>query len=158
MSHDEWRVLGWDKSCRASVRSPAGIAANNVKFCPGLLQKHAPEARILVWSDMFDPHHNARDRYYLVNGDLSGSWNGLDPSVTVMNWNFGQRDKSLRFFSERGHHQIIAGFYDAPLENAARWLESARDIPNIDGFMYTTWRNDYSKLEELACLLDEHSF
>jgi hypothetical protein len=107
---------------------------------------------------MFDPHHNAVDDYYLVNGSLSGSWQGLHQSVTVMNWNFGQREKSLRFFAQHGNHQIIAGFYDEPLENVSLWLETARGVPNIDGFMYTTWRSDYSKLEEAARLLDSLDF
>jgi hypothetical protein len=75
-----------------------------------------------------------------------------------MNWNFGKREKSLNFFATRGNRQIIAGFYDEPLENITFWLESARKVPNIDGFMYTTWKNDYSKLEEAARLLDAQGF
>jgi len=71
MSHDEWRVLGWDESCRRSGRSPAEIAAANVRLCTDLLQKLAPDTRTLVWNDMFDPHHNARDEYYLVSRALS---------------------------------------------------------------------------------------
>ena len=118
-----------------------------------LLRNAAPDARILVWSDMFDPHHNAIDNYYLVNGSLKGSWEGLDRSVTIMNWNFGHRDESLAFFAQRGHHQIIAGFYDGPLDEVGRWLDSARPVSNIDGFMYTTWRQDYSQLEAVARLL-----
>jgi hypothetical protein len=102
MSHDEWRVLGWDESCRKSGRSSAEIAAHNLKFCSDLLRKTAPKARILVWNDMFDRHHNAVENYYLVKGSRVGAWKGLDPSVTVMNWNFGQREKSLKFFAVRG--------------------------------------------------------
>jgi hypothetical protein len=158
MSHDEWRVLGWDESCRKSGRSPAQIAAENLRFCTRLLQETAPDSRILVWNDMFDPHHNAVEEYYLVNGSLACSWQGLHQSVTVMNWNFGKREKSLNFFATRGNRQIIAGFYDEPLENITLWLESARKVPNIDGFMYTTWKNDYSKLEEAARLLDAQGF
>lgn len=156
MSHDEWRVIGWDESC--AKRSPGRIAADNLRFCTDLLRKTAPTSRILVWSDMFDPHHNAVKQYYLANGSLEGSWDGLDPSVTVMNWNFGKRKESLGFFSGRGNHQIIAGFYDAPLENVSRWLDSAKDIDHIDGFMYTTWKQDYSKLEEVSKLLDASKF
>jgi len=158
MSHDEWRVIGWDDSCRKSGRTPGRIAAENLRFCTNLLRKAAPGTRTLVWSDMFDPHHNAVADYYLANGPLTESWQGLDPDVTVMNWNFGQREKSLMFFASRGNHQIIAGNYDEPLENVTRWLESARNIPKVDGFMYTTWRQDYSKLEEVSKLLDSHGF
>lgn len=158
MGHDEWRVLGWDESCRKSGRTPGRIAADNLRFCTRLLREAAPGARVLVWSDMFDPHHNAVNDYYLVNGPLEGAWEGLDPSVTVMNWNFGRREKSLRFFAARGNHQIIAGFYDEPVENVTRWIEAAGNIPDIDGFMYTTWKQDYSKLEQVARTLDAAGF
>jgi hypothetical protein len=158
MSHDEWRVLGWDESCRKSGRTPGEIAANNLRFCTRLLRDTAPDSRILVWSDMFDPHHNAVADYYLVNGSLDGAWKGLDPAVSVVNWNFDKREKSLMFFSQRGNHQIIAGYYDGPLENVTRWVESARNIPKVDGFMYTTWRNDFTKLEEVSRLLDSSRF
>jgi hypothetical protein len=153
MSHDEWRVLGWDESCRKSGLTPGGIAAKNVRFCTGLLESAAPGGRILVWNDMFDPHHNALKDYYLVNGTLEGSWEGLDARVEIMNWNFGKRDESLAFFAKRGHSQVIAGFYDEPLGNISRWLDSAAQVKGVKGFMYTTWRNDYSKLEEVAAIL-----
>jgi hypothetical protein len=39
-----------------------------------------------------------------------------------------------------------------------RWLESARDVPGVDGFMFSTWRGDYSKLEEVAKILDANGF
>lgn len=158
MSHDEWRVVGWDDSCGRSARTPGQIAAENLRFCTGLLRQASPAGRALVWSDMFDPYHNAVKDYYLANGSFEGSWDGLDASVTVMNWNFGKRNESLKFFSDRGNHQILAGFYDESLENVTRWLESAKAVRNIDGFMYTTWKQDYSKLEEVSKLLETADF
>jgi hypothetical protein len=72
-----------------------------------------------------------------------------------MNWNFGQRDESLAFFAKRGHPQVIAGYYDGPLEDVRAWLDSAAKVKDVKGFMYTTWRNDYSKLEEVAAILEK---
>lgn len=158
MSHDEWRVVGWDESCRKSGRTPGQIAAENLRFCTQTLRKAAPEARILVWNDMFDPHHNAVANYYLANGSLTDSWQGLDPNITVMNWNFAKREKSLMFFAARGNHQIVAAYYDEPIENIGKWIESAKIIPGIDGLMYTTWKNDFSKLEEVSHRLDTTGF
>lgn len=152
MSHDEWRVLGWDDSCGG--RSAGKIAAENLRFCTGILRDLAPGGRILVWNDMFDPHHNAVKDYYLVRDSLEGSWDGLDPKVEIMNWNFGHRNESLAFFEARGNPQVIAGFYDEPLENVAAWVESAARTKGVKGFMYTTWRNDYSQLEAVAGILD----
>jgi len=153
MAHDEWRIMGWDESCVKSKLTPGGIAAKNVRFCSGLLEKSAPGGRILVWNDMFDPHHNAVKDYYLVNGTLAGSWEGLAPAVQIMNWNHGKRDESLAFFAGRGHSQVIAGFYDERLANVSSWLVSAAKVKNVKGFMYTTWRNDYSNLEAVAKIL-----
>ena len=41
---------------------------------------------------MFDPNHNATPTYqydYPVEGDLTGSWLGLQPGFIIMNWNLG---------------------------------------------------------------------
>ncbi len=101
---------------------------------------------------MFDPHHNAVDNYYLVNGDLSGAWEGLSRDVLVMNWNFGVREESLKFFADRGHQQILAGYYDTDAGQIGRWLETVRrlKIPGVRGAMYTTWRQNYAELREFA--------
>ena len=152
MSHDEWRVLGWDRAC-GKGKTPGQIAAANARMCTSNLKEIAPGKRILVWSDVFDPHHNAVKEYYLVNGSLEGSWEGLSPEVEVMNWNFGKRSESLAFFSKRGHSQLIAGYYDDAIANVVAWLDAAKDTEKVKGFMYTTWRNDYSKLEEVAGIL-----
>jgi len=155
MAHDEWRVLGWDHSCRRSGLSPGGIVAKNARFCSGVLRAKVPGGRILVWSDMFDPFHNAVDHYYLVNGSMADSWKGLEPEVDIMNWNFGKRDQSLAFFAAQGHRQVLAGFYDEPVDHVGQWLASAAKTKNVRGFMYTTWRGDYSHLEEVAAILEK---
>jgi hypothetical protein len=99
---------------------------------------------------MFDPYHNAVEGpYYLVNGPWTGSWEGLDKDVTIVNWNYGRRDESLKFFADRGHKQIIAGYYDGS-QDTRKWLESADKVKGVEGIMYTTWQNDFDHLEEFA--------
>jgi hypothetical protein len=119
----------------------------------------APEARLYVWSDMFDPNHNAvPGPYYLVNGPFTGSWEGLPENVTVMNWNSDRKEKSLKFFAERGNPQIIAGYYDGPPERLREWFAAVKSVPgSVQGVMYTTWRGDYSQLEKFGALIDELS-
>jgi hypothetical protein len=101
---------------------------------------------------MFDPNHNAREGYYLVNNSFAGSWEGLDPEITVMKWGEPEKAaKSLAFFSRRVKRIMIAGFYDEDVEtNRALWAGALGEAPNVVGVMYTTWRGDYSKLEEFA--------
>lgn len=154
MSHDEWRVLGWDESCRRRGLNAGEIVADNARKCVAWLRGVSPGGRILVWSDMFDPHHNAVENYYLVRGDLRGAWEGLEKDVIIMNWNFGQRAKSLEFFAERGHQQILAGYYDAGPEQIGDWLETARKFPGVLGVMYTTWQRNFSDLQAFAREVD----
>jgi len=151
MSHDELRVLNWDKSCSDRNLKPGAILADNIRRCTALLQG----VEAYVWNDMFDPYHNAHDNYFLVHGDMTGSWEGLDPRVTIVNWNFGKRDKSLRFFAGRGHKQVIAGYYDGDVAQIRQWLDSTRGVPGITGVMYTTWEQKYADLETFARLVRE---
>ena len=58
-----------------------------------------PQAKRCIWSDMFDPHHNAVKDFYLVNGNLSGSWEGLPKDTIIMNWNSGKPAPSLKHFA-----------------------------------------------------------
>ena len=149
MSHDEFRCCNWDDSCQRRRQTPGEMLAENLRACTKLV---TPQ-QAYVWSDMFDPYHNAvKGPYYLVNGPWSGSWEGLDKDVVVMNWNYGKRDESLKFFADRGNKQVIAGFYDGPMSDWKNWLASAAKVPGIVGYMYTTWRHDYGQLEEFARL------
>jgi hypothetical protein len=158
MSHDEWRVLGWDESFQRTGKTAGQVVADNVRFCTDYLKTLRRDRRVFVWSDMFDPHHNAVDNYYLVNGDLSGSWEGLSRDVVVVNWNFGVRDESLKFFAERGHRQLLAGYYDADAQQIGRWLDTVRSqrIEGVVGVMYTTWKQDYSHLREFAEVVNRY--
>lgn len=148
MSHDEIRVANWCRACQERKLTPGQLLADNVRRCVKIIEDLNPKAEIVVWSDMFDPHHNAVDKYYLVNGPLTGSWEGLPRRVIIANWNAGKGAQSLKWFAERGHEQIIAGYYDGDLGNLRRWNAAAQDVPNLRGFMYTTWQHRYQHLEE----------
>ena len=39
-----------------------------------------PGRELWIWDDMFNPHHNAHDGYFLINGTVAGSWEGI-PAV-----------------------------------------------------------------------------
>ena len=147
MSHDEIRVFNQCGACRARNLDAGAMLAENVQTCIGLLREVNPEGRIYVWSDMFDPHHNAKKDYYLVQGDYAGSWEGVDQDVTIVPWYFEKREESLKFFADRGHRQVIAGYYDANPEQIRDWIGAASPHDGVEAVMYTTWRNDFSNLE-----------
>ena len=150
MSHDEIRVLNWCEACQKRGLDAGALLADNVRTCVKILREVNPAGRIYVWSDMFDPNHNAHRNYYLVRGDLSGSWEGLDKDVVIVPWYFEKRAVSLKFFAERGHRQIIAGYYDHNPAQIAEWLLAAMAVRGVDGVMYTTWRREFKDLERFA--------
>jgi len=118
------------------------------------LRRYLPALQVYVWSDMFDPHHNARPAYYLVQGDFTGSWKHLPRDVVVAVWGGQPRPQSLQFFAREGLATLVACYYDAEdLQDVQRWLESARNLPGLRGFMYTPWTRKYDLLPQFARLL-----
>lgn len=159
MAHDELRVAGWCETC-SKAGTTGKILAEHIKRCTDLIKSISPEAEILVWSDMFDPYHNAKQYpYYLCKTSFDNSWEGLDKSVIIMNWNSGKRDDSLSFFAQRGHRQIIAGYYDSQNVKARldEWLNSADKVDGVVGVMYTTWRDYYGDMKSFyESLITDH--
>ncbi len=156
MSHDEIRVMNWCAACEARGITPGAMLADNMKRCIAILRDVNPGGRIYVWNDMFDPNHNAvPGPYYLVNGPLTGSWEGLDKDVIILPWYFEKRAESLKFFADRGNKQVIAGYYDENPAKVADWLAAAKQVPgSVLGVMYTTWKNDYSNIEKFSAAID----
>jgi len=156
MSHDEIRCQGWDKSCADTKKTPGQILADNAKKCVDILHEIDPGKPIYVWSDMFDPFHNAGKTgwYYLVKGEGAwyGSWEGLDSSVIIVNWNSDneKRVDSMKHFAGRGHKQILAGYYDSDPKNITPWLRDSISVDGVIGVMYTTWRSYYGDLEDFT--------
>ena len=158
MSHDEIRDGGWDDSCSRRKLTTGQILADNVAKCSAIIQKADPGKPIMTWNDMFDPFHNAKKegRMYLAKGEgpWYGSWEGLPASVIVLNWHNNKED-SLKFFSDRGNPQVLAGYYDQDPKRIVAWLEMASKVKGVQGVMYTTWKNDYSKIDQFMTHVKE---
>lgn len=157
MSHDEIRQMDSCASCRARNIDPGQLLAWSFQRTVNDLKDLGP---LYVWSDMFDPHHNAHDHFYFVEGNIAGSWRGVPREVTIMNWNLARLTSSLTWFSGDDprqpvpHRQVIAGFYDPDNHDGAaaarREMGRATGIPGVVGMMYTTWRDNYSQLDSYA--------
>ena len=59
-------------------------------------------------------------------------------------------DKSLPWFADRGHHQLLAGYYDAPPEHILDWLKSARGVPGIDAALQSTTRENNDAIQNAS--------
>jgi hypothetical protein len=153
LQHDEIRHLGWDNSCVSTGKTPGQILADNISKCMAIIEKTDPGKPVFVWSDMFDPHHNARQTeengqpfiMYLVkgHGPWHGSWEGMPPQLGVMNWN-NNNTQSVAFFSGRGQQQILS--HNNP-ERIVQWLKDSGQQKGVVGVMFTNWERDYSRLE-----------
>ena len=152
MSHDELRVMNQCALCRSKQMTPGELLAWNVRQAAQIIREVRPDAEIWVWSDMFDPMHNAVEHYYAVNGPLTGSWKGLDKDVGVVNWHGGLKGKNCKFFAELGLRQILSGYYDGDEDGngIATWLENTRGVQGIVGAMYTTWEDKYGAMDRWA--------
>jgi hypothetical protein len=152
MSHDEMRVMNQCALCQSQHMTPGELLARNVHQAAQIIRDLRPDAEIWVWNDMFDPMHNAVAHYYAVNGPLTGSWNGLDPGIGILNWHGGLKGKNCKFFADRGLRQILCGYYDGDEDGSAivQWLHNTAQIPGIVGVMYTTWEDKYGAMDAWA--------
>ena len=148
--HTEVRTGGWEPDQVGNYRDTGEVLAAHIAEVTNRVDTLTGKKPLVVWSDMFNPHQNAVERYYHVNNTLEGSWLGLPTSVRVVNWSFWNwevdvgsvpiRRESLRFFEERGHEQIIAGYYDEDvIDNYEGWMAAADGVSNVTGVMFTSW-------------------
>jgi hypothetical protein len=156
--YDEMRNMDSTASAKALNMTPAQLLDWHFNQTYSVFRALKPQAPIYVWGDMFDPNMNAVNNYYVVEGDLTGSWTGLPADVIVMNWNLGALNTSAAWFAGKNpqwpvaHQQVIAGYYDSGNGGMAATSELAQvsGIPGVVGLMYTTFSDDYSQLAAFA--------
>jgi len=82
-----------------------------------------------------------------VEGDYTGSWKHVPRDLKIAVWGGAPREKSLKFFADQGFEILVACYYDAAdLNEVKGWLEAARGMTCVRGFMYTPWQRKYELL------------
>jgi hypothetical protein len=152
LNMDEVRMGG---TCRACAGRDLGeLLGQCVTKQSEILRHHLPGVQIYIWSDMFDPNHNAHGNYYLARGDFTGSWRHVPKDLVMAIWGGAPRPESVRFFAEQGFPMLLACYYDADnLDDVTGWLKLARATPAVRGLMYTPWEKKYSLLPAFGDLL-----
>ncbi|MGX9713421.1 hypothetical protein ACWYXJ_04060 [Janthinobacterium lividum] len=167
INYDEWRIMNWDPSCQYA--SAGAYLAGTMTAMQAMLKEVNPGVELYVWNDMFDPDMNAIDKYFMVNGSLTGAAEGIHPDTVIVNWTqkntyaseqptIPLQQSSLKFFHNRNLKQVIALYYDdLPLTD--EWLDNldaaeADGVTGVDGFMYTTWVND-GQYDDLAAVANK---
>ncbi|MGB9606288.1 MAG: hypothetical protein ACPL88_10480, partial [Bryobacteraceae bacterium] len=154
LSMDEVRMGGSCLACKRRSLSMAEILGDCITRQFRMLREFHPQAEIFAWSDMLDPNHNARPRYYLVDGDYTGSWNYVPRELGIVTWYYEKRWESLAHFSRLGFRTLAGAYYDADdLGNPRGWLEALDETPGALGIMYTTWQNKYELLAPFGDLV-----
>lgn len=147
LSMDEIRAGGACQACKKRGLTMGQILGDCVTRQVEIIRSVNPDAEILIWSDMFDPSHNARANYYLVDGDFTDSWNYIPQDLTIVCWYYDIRAESLGFFSSLGFKTLAGAYYDGDtLDNPMGWLDVLDYTPGASGIMYTTWQNKYELL------------
>jgi hypothetical protein len=153
---DEVRVLNRCEACRQRGLAAAEILGQMTQWLYNQVRAVNPKAEVVVWSDMFDPNHNSKRQYFLVDGSLEDTWKFLPKDMGIVLWYFEQRQASLDFFSSRGFRTIAGAYYDADdLKNPEGWLEAMDSAPNAIGIMYTTWDSKYKLLAAFGDLVSK---
>ena len=154
LNMDEIRMGGTCQACKG--RNMGELLGECITRQVQILRKYLPGVEVCIWSDMLDPNHNARGDYYLVDGDYTGSWKHIPKDITIVVWGGAPKEKSLRFFAEQGFRTLVGCYYDAAnLDTVKGWIEAARPLPNVRGFMYTPWQKKYELLPAFGDLLME---
>ncbi|GEM_PF-177250 len=168
MGYDEVRAGGFEPQPNGEKLTPGQLLARHTRKGYDILRKYSPQATIYAWSDMYTPYHNSRPfdvsthegkgYYYITPSTFEGAWEGLPKDVVIMNW-WSPDARNVKFFADRGHKQVLCGYYDAPKtedmqRNIATWLKVSDGVPGILGFTYTTWHNEYDHLDEYFKLLE----
>jgi len=152
LNMDEVRMGGTCKACAG--RDMAQLLGECVTKQAAAIRRYSPDAQVYVWSDMFDPNHNAHGDYYLVQGDFTGSWKHIPKDLIISVWGGEPREKSLRFFADQGFPVLVACYYDADnLDHVKQWMTVAKPMSNVRGFMYTPWTKRYDLLPSFGELL-----
>jgi hypothetical protein len=155
LNMDEIRMGGTCRACQG--RNLGELLGECITKQTQSLRRYIPNAQVYIWSDMLDPNHNAHGDYFLAQGDFTGSWQHVPKDLIMAVWGGEPREKSLRFFSDQGFRTLVACYYDADdLTTVKGWLELARKIPRVQGFMYTPWQKKYSLLPAFGDLLNQN--
>ena len=162
ISVDEIRAGGTCAACTGRSMTMGQILADCIGKQVEIVEEAAHGAECVIWSDMIDPNHNARDRhghgyYYHVDGTFEDSWENIPRDLIVACWWHKMRYESLGHFSKLGHRTFGCGYYDKDdIANDSTWVEALDETPGALGLMYTSWLNKFELLDEFGTMMNAH--
>lgn len=143
LSMDEIRQGGYCTLCSNTMSKTLGDCVTKLN---SMIKLNNPEAEVFCWGDMFDPNLNARKDYAMIKGGFEGSWNYIPKTIRPVVWDYNKRDVSLSHFKNNAFRSFVSVSVDSADMN--NWKKTLDNNDPVLGIMYTTWKKDYSKLEE----------
>jgi hypothetical protein len=139
---DEIRVLGWDYRCQNSGKNNSELLAEDIHYYYQTIRKKNPAAGIMMWSDMLDPEHHARDyKTTALAGQLRKR--GMQDIIMVP-WDHTIADQSVSFLVQKGF-AVMASVQDEmdDLSSAPLWAYYLHKhftlLQNNCGLMHAPW-------------------
>ena len=158
---DEIRAGGTCAACRARNTDMAHIFGDCVTKQYRTIKRVSPKATVYMWGDQLDPKMNARDGVCMCRGTFAGSVDLVPKDIVVMHWGNALAE-TLEFFRAKGFRTARSRAIDRKWGNGVPDYVTddyriAKEAPGCRGFMYTTWKHDYSqeKLEAFGRLWKE---
>lgn len=151
LSLDEVMNGGTCELCSLRKTDMAHIFGECVTKMRDIIRATDPKAEIYAWADMFDPWHNAKEKIGGCKGSFVGVADLIPEDVGMMFWHGGILDKSAPYFATRGHKFMGSVCCDANDVERVRktlrnWKEKLSPHPELQGFMYTTWVDNYDRI------------
>ena len=132
LGFDEVTIGGTCETCHSTGLTTAQIFGKSVARQSEIIKNTQgvdPNVQIVVWSDMFDPSHNATETPYQdVNGSLKDAVEYIPKDLIIACWYDGDTTRrqetmtvdkvaehatyTLKFFSDRGFRTISSSYYD----------------------------------------------
>lgn len=165
---DEIRVGGSCEYCRTHYNSMAGVLSDYIKTEYNAIRKNQPNAEVIIWDDMVNPYHNAREKYELCVGSFIGVWDMIPKDIIIADWMRGSTtDENLvfrqseEFFRTNGFRTICCTYYDATKwqEQMTNQVNIINTIPGELGIMYCSWdgvkADGYPHMQGVGDIVDD---
>ena len=152
---DELAVANTCAACRSRNLDMAHLIGDCLRRQREIVRKVNPEAKCYVWGDMLDPNHNGHDGFVFTRGSYDGIAKCIPQDLIVCPWWGEKAAIQTEYWKSNGFRIIAGAYYDEKSHKCDRaWKQAAIDNPGtFTGFLYASWKHDFSELEEFARLM-----
>lgn len=146
---DELRSANTCAACRARGLDMARLIGDCITRQREIVRKVSPGAVCYVWGDMLDPNHNANEGYARTVGSFKGIERFIPKDLVICPWWGKKAGIQADYWAGKGFRMLAGAYYDDKTHaNARAWKNAiSRHPEKFTGWMYATWKYDFSELE-----------